>query len=115
MVAMGNLGGARGTNIYLSREAPHYWTGYGVSLGVVVLSLVATVFTRWKLKKINAQRDEMSSEDIFEKHTEEELEEMVLPAPCSDILRNCQHRVTGRTGHRSTQQRLRAGRRGMRV
>lgn len=39
MIAVDNLGGAAGTNIYLAKEAPHYWTGYGTSLGVITLSL----------------------------------------------------------------------------
>lgn len=73
MISIGNLGGAVGTNIFLAREAPYYWTGYGVSLGVVVLSLVTAIFMRWKLQRINAAREALTSEEISSRHTEQEL------------------------------------------
>ncbi|KAJ4302715.1 hypothetical protein N0V90_001605 [Kalmusia sp. IMI 367209] len=73
MISVGNLGGVAGTNIYLAREAPYYWTGYGVSLGVIFCSTLAAVFLRWKLKAINRARDEMNLDDIYDKYTEEEL------------------------------------------
>lgn len=81
MIAVGNLGGAVGTNIYLKREAPYYWTGYGTSLGVIVLSLCASVFLRFKFKKINLARDAMSPQEIREKYTEEELADMGDESP----------------------------------
>lgn len=81
MIAMGNLGGAAGTNIYLTREAPHYWTGYGVSLAAVAVSLAATMFMRWRLQRINAQRDAMSLEEIHSKYTSRELQEMGDESP----------------------------------
>jgi MFS family permease len=34
-VGLGNLGGIVASNVFLTREAPQYWTGYGVSLGMV--------------------------------------------------------------------------------
>ena len=73
MISVGNLGGAVGTNIYLAREAPDYWTGYGVSLGVVVLSLIAAIFLRWKLISINKKREALSVDEIYAKYSEQEL------------------------------------------
>lgn len=81
MIAVGNLGGAVGTNIYLAKEAPHYWTGYGTSLGVIVLSLTATLILRFQLKNINAARDAMSPEDIYSRYTDEELMDMGDDSP----------------------------------
>ncbi|KAJ3538791.1 hypothetical protein NM208_g5753 [Fusarium decemcellulare] len=81
MIAVGNLGGAAGTNIYLARESPHYWTGYGTSLGVIVLSLASSLFLRYKFKSINAKRDAMTLEEIREKYTEEELRDMGDDSP----------------------------------
>lgn len=81
MIALGNLGGAAGTNIYLVREAPYYWTGYGVSLGAVAISLAATVFMRWKLQRINAQRDAMSLEEVHAHYSNQELQEMGDESP----------------------------------
>ncbi|KAF4459072.1 major facilitator superfamily transporter [Fusarium albosuccineum] len=81
MIAVGNLGGAAGTNIYLARESPHDWTGYGTSLGVIVLSLASSLFLRYKFKSINAKRDAMTLEEIREKYTEEELRDMGDDSP----------------------------------
>lgn len=81
MIAVGNLGGAAGTNIYLAREAPHYWTGYGVSLGVVVLSLAAAVLLRFRLGSINARREAMDLDDVRARYTEQELLDMGDESP----------------------------------
>lgn len=81
MIAVGNLGGAAGTNIYLAKEAPHYWTGYGTSLGVITLSLIASIFLRFKFKKINEERDAMSLDEIHAKYTEEELMDLGDDSP----------------------------------
>ncbi|RSL41468.1 hypothetical protein CEP54_015815 [Fusarium duplospermum] len=35
--------GAVGSNIFLAREAPHYWSGYGFSLGLVIAAILATL------------------------------------------------------------------------
>lgn len=75
-ISIGGMGGAVGSNIYLTKESPHYWTGYGVSLGVIVLALLAAIFLRWKLNKINNERDAMSLEEIHSKYSEDELREM---------------------------------------
>ena len=81
MISVGNLGGVAGTNIYLTREAPYYWTGYGVSLGVIFASTSAAVFLRWRLKTINKQRDILSLEDIYERYSEQELLDMGDESP----------------------------------
>lgn len=81
MISVGNLGGAVGTNIYLTREAPYYWTGYGTSLGVIVLSLGATMFLRFKFKQINAKRDAMTVDEVHAKYTEDQLRDMGDESP----------------------------------
>lgn len=81
MISVGNLGGAVGTNIYLAREAPDYWTGYGVSLGVVVLSLIAAIFLRWKLTAINKDRDALNVDEIYARYSEQELVDMGDDSP----------------------------------
>jgi hypothetical protein len=52
-ITMGNLGGAVGSNIYLRREAPYYWTGYGVSLAVLALAIARGIGLRFDLDRIN--------------------------------------------------------------
>lgn len=59
----GNLGGIVGSNIFLGNQAPHYWTGYGVCLGVSVLSGIATLAMRSLLKRENKRRDALLISD----------------------------------------------------
>ncbi|OAL53127.1 MFS general substrate transporter [Pyrenochaeta sp. DS3sAY3a] len=80
-ISIGNLGGAIGSNIYLAKEAPHYWTGYGFSLGIIVVAICAAFFLRWNLDRLNKQREKMTHEEIMEKYTEQELLEMGDKSP----------------------------------
>ncbi|KAL4944948.1 major facilitator superfamily domain-containing protein [Aspergillus oleicola] len=48
MISVGNLGGVAETNINLTKEAPYYWTGYGTSLGVIVLSFSIRRLRLWR-------------------------------------------------------------------
>jgi len=75
-ISFGNLGGAIGSNIYLAKQAPHYWLGYGFSLAIIILSLTSAIFLRFMLNRINKKRDLMSVEEIRAKYTEQELLEM---------------------------------------
>lgn len=75
-LTVGNLGGAVGSNIYLKAEAPYYWTGYGVSLGVLVMAILAGYILRWKLQLINNERDKMTTEEVMTKYTPEQLADM---------------------------------------
>lgn len=59
----GNLGGIVGSNIFLGNQAPHYWTGYGVCLGVSILSGIATLAMRLLLKQENERRDALLTSD----------------------------------------------------
>ena len=43
LLAVGNCGSVLGSNVYLSDQAPLYPTGYGVSLGAIVLTQVAAI------------------------------------------------------------------------
>lgn len=69
-IMMGNFGGAIGSNIYLSHEAPHYWTGYGVSLACTTLAITTTFVLRWAYKRENGKRDLISEEEVRQKYTE---------------------------------------------
>ncbi|OQV05003.1 hypothetical protein CLAIMM_09807 [Cladophialophora immunda] len=75
-LTVGNLGGAIGSNIYLARESPHYWTGYSISLAVLLTAIVSGWILRFSLQRINHQREKMTPEEIHSKYTEEQLQEM---------------------------------------
>ncbi|OCT44468.1 putative transporter [Cladophialophora carrionii] len=70
-----------GTNIYLEKQKPNYWLGFGLSMGVLLGAAAAAFFLRVALQRINAQRDAMDVDEIHEKYTEEELWEMGDASP----------------------------------
>ncbi|KAK1252004.1 hypothetical protein MKX08_003191 [Trichoderma sp. CBMAI-0020] len=76
LICMGNLGGIAGSNIFLSNEAPHYWTGYGFILGIDCLAFITCLVLRHVLMRINKKRDEMTEEDIREKYGNVDLLEL---------------------------------------
>jgi MFS family permease len=80
-LTLANLGGMVGSNIYIAKEAPNYWTGYGVSLSVLVAAIVAAIVLRIYLKKENNKRDRMSLEEIHTKYTPEQLQDMGDKSP----------------------------------
>lgn len=49
----------KGSNIFLSRQEPKYLVGFGVCLGVLVCSIIATVVMRYCLDRENRRRDEV--------------------------------------------------------
>lgn len=79
---IGQFGGIIGSNIYLTKERPYYKTGFGVSLGFVVIAGFSfALILRFALKRVNDNRDKMSLEEIRAKYTEEELIEMGDKSP----------------------------------
>ncbi|KIW85132.1 hypothetical protein Z517_00521 [Fonsecaea pedrosoi CBS 271.37] len=74
-VGVGNISGVVSSNIYLTQQAPRFWTGHGVVLGSLVVCLFGgTVFTRVMLRIENAKRlsgkrdrmhDGLSAEQIW--------------------------------------------------
>ncbi|KAI0019852.1 major facilitator superfamily domain-containing protein [Xylariomycetidae sp. FL0641] len=61
-IGFGNLGGIVASNVFLEREEPEYWTGYGVSLGLLwVCAAACTILwvgVRWEnAKRERGERD----------------------------------------------------------
>ena len=77
LISIGNLGGICGSNIYLAAQAPKYPTGFGVSLGICGMGIIAAFILRTAYARENKTRDELlvrEGEDaIRAKYTEEEL------------------------------------------
>lgn len=73
LISVGNLGGAIGSNIYLQRQAPRYWLGYGFSLGILTAAVSCTFVLRGVYLRENRKRDALTPEQIRERYTEEEL------------------------------------------
>ncbi|OQU98762.1 hypothetical protein CLAIMM_04495 isoform 3 [Cladophialophora immunda] len=77
LISVGNMGGICGSNIYFSAQAPKYPTGFGVSLGICVLGIVAAFVLRVAYQRENRRRDDLlareGEEAIKAKYTEQEL------------------------------------------
>ena len=57
-VGFGNIGGIVASNIFITAEAPQYWTGYGVSLGLLWICGTACTITYIGVKWENKKRDQ---------------------------------------------------------
>lgn len=57
MVGIGNIGGIVASNIFLANQAPKYPVGYGVSLGLLLMTGVMCVVFFFGLRAENRKRD----------------------------------------------------------
>ncbi|KXS95223.1 hypothetical protein AC578_1868 [Pseudocercospora eumusae] len=80
-ITVGNLGGVAASNIYLSREASSYWTGYGVSLAVTVVAIAAGFGLKALLTVKNKRRDMVSEDEVRARYGDEQLAEMGDESP----------------------------------
>ncbi|KAK5700095.1 hypothetical protein LTR97_006230 [Elasticomyces elasticus] len=81
LISVGNLGGAIGCNVYLSQQAPHYWLGFGLCLGILTAAVACTFLLRMAYSNENKRRDAMSEADIKAQYTEAELLNMGDKSP----------------------------------
>jgi hypothetical protein len=85
LISVGNMGGIMGSNIYLSREAPKYTTGFSASLAMCFAAIIMTFVLRWAYARENKKKDamvaEMGEEAIRAKYTEDELMQMGDKSP----------------------------------
>ena len=73
LLAGGNLSGVVGSNIFIEAQSPYYWAGYGTCLGTSCAGIIAVFTLRHAYKKINAERDKISEEEIRATYTEAQL------------------------------------------
>ncbi|KAL2427972.1 putative transporter [Exophiala dermatitidis] len=73
LISIGNLGGAIGSNIFIAKQAPHYWLGYGIATGIVTAAIASTFVLRVAYSMLNKKRDLMNEEEIRAKYSEDEL------------------------------------------
>jgi hypothetical protein len=65
-VGLGNAGSLVASNIFLSKEAPRFFTGYGVALAFVRLEAALARVFMMGLKWENGKRDRGKRNDRFE-------------------------------------------------
>lgn len=70
LMTLGNLGGAIGSNIFLAKQAPHYWLGYGFSVGILVAGMVSVFILRFATRSINKKRAQTSEEEVLARYSE---------------------------------------------
>lgn len=80
-ISIGNLGGAVGMNIYLEKQEPEYWLGFGFSLGILLCASTAAMILRIALQRAGEKREAMSEDEIRERYTREQLWEMGDSSP----------------------------------
>ena len=74
VVGSGNLHGVVSSNIFLSSEAPRYWTGHAVCLAfIAVLSLGGSTTMHFLLKRENQKRRSGQRDDMLAGKTDYEI------------------------------------------
>ena len=73
MIALGNIGGIIGSYMFIADEAPRYPTGYGLSLGLGVLGIIAALALEWGLWMTNKKRAKVSESEVRQRYNDEEL------------------------------------------
>ncbi|EXA35259.1 hypothetical protein FOVG_14018 [Fusarium oxysporum f. sp. pisi HDV247] len=76
LISIGNLGGAVGSNIFLQKQAPHYWLGYGFSLGIMSAAVISTIILHFATQRINKKRAMLSEEEVRAKYSDAQLKTM---------------------------------------
>lgn len=75
MNCVGNVGGIVGSFMYLEKEKPKYYTGFGLSLAFGGTGLIVAFLLEWSYKIANARKAKIA-EEAKRKYTEEELFDM---------------------------------------
>ncbi|KAH7130898.1 major facilitator superfamily domain-containing protein [Dactylonectria macrodidyma] len=75
MNCVGNIGGIVGSFMYLEKEKPKYYTGFGLSLAFGATGLIVAILLEISYKMENARKAKIADE-AKAKYTEEELFEM---------------------------------------
>lgn len=74
VVGWGNLNGVVSSNIYLTNEAPRFWTGHGTVLAYLVICLLGgTIFMHVMLRIENAKRRSGKRDRMHEGMTREQI------------------------------------------
>ncbi|KAF5004179.1 hypothetical protein FDECE_9317 [Fusarium decemcellulare] len=82
LICMGNLGGAIGSNIYLEKQKPNYWLGFGFGLGISIAAILATLVLKFEYQRLNREKEAMGTEaEIRERFSEETLLQMGDKSP----------------------------------
>lgn len=76
MVMIGSAGGLIGSFIFLDKEKPKYPTGFGTSLALAGAGAVSCIVLELTYWRINKEREKISEDEIRDKYSPEQLEEL---------------------------------------
>lgn len=63
IIAIGNVGGALGGQVYRAQDAPHYVRGHEINLGLMAALAVISLGMKYVLYRINTYRAQLSPEE----------------------------------------------------
>ncbi|KAG2413099.1 hypothetical protein HFD88_010658 [Aspergillus terreus] len=85
MNCVGNTGGILGSFMYLEKESPKYYTGFGISLALGGTGFFMALLLEWTYKVANAKKAELVDE-ARTRYTEEELFDMGDRSPLFKLV-----------------------------
>ncbi|GAA5969811.1 hypothetical protein JCM3765_002193 [Sporobolomyces pararoseus] len=86
-IGIGNLGALVSSNVYRTKDSPHYYLGHGVVIGFVAMGFIMAPLYAFLLKRANAKKERLQAEqDALPDHekkvyTVQELRDMGDRAP----------------------------------
>ena len=80
-ICVGNIGGIIGSYMYLDREAPTYFTGYGLSLAFGASGMIVAFMLELSYKWGNTRREKISEEEVSANYSEDDLIKMGDKSP----------------------------------
>lgn len=75
MNCTGNIGGILGSFMYMEKEKPTYYTGFGLSCALAGVGIIVAFLLEWSYKVGNAKKEKIA-EEARVKYTEEQLFDM---------------------------------------
>ncbi|OQE31551.1 hypothetical protein PENSTE_c001G00994 [Penicillium steckii] len=82
LIMMGNLGGAIGSNIYLEKQRPNFWLGFGFGSGFSIAAILATIILKFEYERLNQTKGAIGTEDeIRGRYSYDELLQMGDKSP----------------------------------
>ncbi|GLA88991.1 hypothetical protein AtubIFM56815_003459 [Aspergillus tubingensis] len=70
-----------GTNVFLDNQAPHYVVGYGVSLGIIAMGIIAACSLEYALWRLNQHKNGISESEVRETYAPDQLAAMGEKSP----------------------------------
>lgn len=81
MISLSSVGGIFSSYMFVQSEEPGYPTGFGLSLAFAGMGALAVIFLDVVYARINKRRDQLQTEEVEAKYTQEQLAKMGNRSP----------------------------------